>query len=511
MKKAKNFLYKRLRLMTIILIIVIQIIVFLSLIFALSNKFIYSYILLLSISIISTIFVVNKRTKSEFKISWIILIMVLPIFGGVFYLVFGTTLFNKKLRIDMIYTFNNACKNLTYNEEYLEDLKKQDMSVYKQSIYLQNFSLAPLYKNTYNKYLSSGEEKFEVMLEEIKKAKKFIFLEYFIIDEGYLWSNVLEALKEKVNEGLDVRLLYDDAGCVSTLPNKYNEYLKQIGIKCKVFNPLRASMSIVKNYRNHRKILIVDGDVAITGGINLADEYINKVERFGHWKDAAILLKGEGVYSFTIMFLHFWNFDDVEDSDFADFKPTIKLGDNIKGFVQPYCDSPMDLETTSQCVYLNIINNAKEYIYIYTPYFIVDSELLTALCLAAKSGIKVKIVTPFIPDKPIVNMITKSYYRELIEASVEVLEYKIGFVHSKCILCDDNIGIIGTINFDYRSLYHHFECGVFLYDTDCLEDLKKDFIETFKKTLKITLEDTYNKSFYYRLLRGVLKVFAPLM
>lgn len=508
--QIKHALKKRLRSVIVGLIIIFQVIILSALMFSLSNKFIYVYFLFWGISLASAIVIVNKAVKPEFKITWIIMIMLFPIFGGVFYIFFGANIFNRKLKFDMVKSFRFMTNKLEFNNNNHTELKNKDKNHYKQSLYLSKLADAPLYKNTYNKYLCSGEEKFKIMIEEIKKAKKYIFLEYFIIDEGIMWHKVLTALKEKVDEGVDVRIIYDDAGCMATLPFKYNNYLKSIGIKCKIFNPFRLSMSIILNYRNHRKMFIVDGNVAITGGVNLADEYINEKERFGHWKDAGILLKGDAVYYFTIMFLHFWNFDDTEDTDFTKFLPSDSYNDESYGYVQPYCDSPMDNEPVGQSVYLNIINNAKSSVNIYTPYFIVDSEMLMAICLAAKSGIEVNIIVPHIPDKKMVNLITKSYYSELLDAGVNVFEYKKGFIHSKCILVDDDIGVIGTINFDYRSLYHHFECGVLLFGTPSLTELKVDFDKTIEESIKVDDMDI-NKIYSKNYIRWILKIFAPLM
>ena len=318
---------------------------------------------------------------------------------------------------------------------------------------------------------------------------------------------------EKVKEGVDVRLLYDDMGCITTLPNKYHEKMEKLGIKCQVFNKFIPILSIIVNNRDHRKITVIDGHTAFTGGINLADEYINEVVRFGHWKDASIMIKGEAVWNLTVMFLQVWNFIGFNKEDYNKYRPKIYHLDEFgsDGYVQPYGDSPYDNELVGENVYLNIINKAKDYIYINTPYLIIDNELVTALTLAAKSGVDVRIVTPFIEDKWYAHIVTRAYYAQLIEAGVKIYEYTPGFIHSKTFVCDDEIGVVGTINMDYRSLYLHFECGVFLYKTKSVMQIKEDFLNILDVSQNITLEDTKKVKWSNRFLRAILRVFAPLM
>lgn len=513
MYRLSKMFYKYLRLITTVFVMLFQILVFFILTFLLSNNFVHIYVLFLILSIFTTIIIINNNKKSEFKLPWIILVTVFPIFGGIFYFIFVSDVFNKKLKLDLIYNYYQMNEYIVHDKKTEEDLLNIDKRAYKQSLYLKKFAYSSLYKNTYTKYISPGENIYKSLFEEIDKAEKFIFMEFFIIEEGYVWNSILDKLVEKVKQGVDVRIIYDDAGCISKLPNRYYEYLRSLGIKCKVFNPLDASLSMVLNFRNHRKIVVVDGEVGFTGGMNLADEYINKIEKFGYWKDSAVLLRGEAVYSLTLMFLQFWNFDEEFDNNYDKFKPTnhLNYNNNEYGFIQPFSDNPMDGEAVSENVILSIINNATKYIYIYTPYFIVDNELLQSLCFASKSGVKIKIVLPFIPDKKIVNILTKSYYKDLILSGIEVLEYKPGFIHSKCILCDDDIAVIGTINLDYRSLYYHFECGVFLYNTPSCKELKEDFLNTFDECIKITEYDLKKQTFFSKILTAFLKIFSTLM
>jgi len=347
----------------------------------------------------------------------------------------------------------------------------------------------------------------------LKKAEKFIFLEYFIIEEGVMWNSILDILKQKAEEGVDVRVIYDDAGCIFKLPYGYNKKLESMGIKCRVFNPLVPLLSSRINNRDHRKIAIIDGHTGFTGGINLADEYINEYEKFGHWKDSAIMIKGEAVWSMTVMFLSMWNYLDGSNEDFNKFKPDIEpLEESCKdGYVQPFADNPLDDETVGEIVYLNLINKARRYVYITTPYLIIDNEIITALTSAAKGGVDVRIITPYCGDKWYVHEVTRSYYRTLIESGVKIYEYTPGFIHSKTFVVDDEYGVVGTINMDYRSLFLHFECGVWMYKCRTIRDIKKDFNDTLKMCREITIEELNEIKWYKTLERMILRIFAPLM
>ncbi len=388
------------------------------------------------------------------------------------------------------------------------------MSRHNQSEYLTRYAGYPIYENTTAQYLSPGEKKFEKLVEELKKAEHFIFMEYFIIEEGVMWNTVLDILVQKVKEGVDVRVIYDDVGCLRTLPYKYNEKLESLGIKCEVFNPFRPALEVVINNRDHRKIAVIDGHTAFTGGINLADEYINEYPKHGHWKDASIMIHGEAVWSFTLMFLQVWSFlRPSPQDDYELYRPHKYHPQPFKsdGFLQPYGDSPLDGEPVGENAYINMITKAKKYVYINTPYLIVDNEVVTVLKLAAKGGVDVRIVTPHIPDKWYVHLMTSAYYATLIEAGVEIYEYTPGFIHSKTCVSDDDTAIVGTINFDYRSLYLHFECGLWMFNSSEVNAVKEDFLETLKLCQKITLEDCKKVPWYTRFARALFRIFAPLM
>ena len=441
------------------------------------------------------------------------MILVFPIFGVFFYILSSIEVSKKQFRKKIKFYEDKASKYI--DRDNLINLSKIDNDS-KEHItkirYLQEFASFPLYDNTSTKYLTPGEKKFECLLEELKKAKRYIFLEYFIIEEGKMWNSILEILKQKVKEGVKVRVLYDDVGCFFKLPKNYYKKIEKEGIECRVFNPFNPLLTAKQNNRDHRKIVSIDGEVAFTGGINLADEYINEKQPYGHWKDSSIMIKGNAAWSFTLMFLQMWELCGNDNEDYSIYHPnsSYKTDINEKGYVQPYCDSPMDKENVGEHIYLHIINNAKKYVYINTPYLIIDNSMVSALCLAAKSGIDVRIVTPHKWDKKIVHIATRSYYRELINAGVKIYEYSKGFIHSKTFVSDDTIATVGTTNLDFRSLYLHFECGVCIYNNKTVMDVKEDFLETLNSCEIITKEKCK-----CGLLRGmfqeVLRLFAPFM
>lgn len=495
------------------LLILFQLSIILYWVLSLTNKFIYFYFFSLFLGLVLVIYILGRSDNPSYKLAWAIPILVLPIFGGLLYLIFGGNKIGKKLRKRIRKTYDDLSSYYDKNEGIIEEIEKLDKSASNINKYIKNASKYPVYKNTSSKYFSPGEEFFPVFLEELKKAEHFIFMEYFIIDEGYMWDSILEILKEKASKGVEVRIIYDDFGCGRTLPNKYFKKLESFGIKVHVFNQVMPVLSSVLNNRDHRKITVIDGETAFTGGLNLADEYINKRERFGYWKDSAIMIKGDAVWSFSTMFLQMWSLIDNSTVDYnrlMSCRPSSnpELDD---GYVQVYGDSPYDGELIGEGVYMSILNRAKDYVYIYTPYFIIDNELLTALILAAKSGVDVRLVTPHIEDKWYVHIITKSYYAQLIEAGIKVYEYLPGFIHSKVFLSDDEMAAVGTINLDYRSLYLHFECGVYLYKTESIKEIKEDFKDTFNKCKLITLEDTKKIKWSNRFLRAIIRLIAPLL
>lgn len=458
------------------------------------------------------LYLIRKDVNSVYKIAWIILIMGFPLFGGVLYLLIGNKKPSKNLAVRMALVKGEMGENLSQNRWILKELQDQDPAVAGNIRYIGEYGPYPVWKNTETKYFPSGEQMYASMLEDLKKAEHYIFLEYFIIQEGVMWNSMLEILEQKVKEGVDVRLIYDDVGCVSLLPFHYADQMEAKGIKCLAFNRFVPFLSLVMNNRDHRKILVIDGHTAYNGGINLADEYINRKVRFGYWKDTGIRLHGDAVFNFTLMFLEIWNAFRIPDLDYSLFRPRRWHPESFEsdGYVLPYADTPLDYEELGENVYVNILNQAKDYVYIATPYLLISDEMEHALCLAAKRGVDVRILMPGIPDKPTIFFMGKSYYPPLLNAGVKIYEYLPGFVHAKSYVCDYKIATVGTINMDFRSLYLHFECGTFLYGCKSVFDVKKDMEDCFPKCHQVTPGDC-RQGMVGNMLTSVLRVLAPLM
>ena len=508
MKKILRFLTQRVVLTA--LLILIQALLLFGIIWKLNNYFIYFYAFSVLLSLLLTLRIINNKSNPAFKIAWLIPILLFPVLGGLVYLVFGSDRTGKYIRNKMGRIEKEMQDGISKANER-SGIEKMPPDVVNQSHYISNSAHCPPYKNTTVEYLPMGEVKFERMVQELKKAKRYIFMEYFIIQEGTMWNTILDVLEEKAKEGVDVRVIYDDMGCILTLPTGYEKTLREKGIQCQIFNPFIPILSSHFNTRDHRKICVIDGNVGFTGGINLADEYINGYEKHGHWKDTAILLKGEAVFSLTTMFLSMWDYlIKKEGEDYAAYYPD-SWDENAQGIVQPFADNPLDDEAVGETVYLNLINKAKRYVYITTPYLILSNELVTAMNTAAKSGVDVRIITPHVPDKWYVHAVSRSYYEMLVEAGVKIYEYTPGFVHAKTFVVDDEYAVVGTINLDYRSLYLHFECAAWMYKASCVTDVRDDFLKTQQMSQEITLEECRNISIPRRLGRSVLRVLAPLM
>ena len=463
----------------------------------------------IALSVAAAVAIVGSRMDPGYKIAWLLLILPFPIFGGVFYLMVGGGYVPERTRKRMKGMLEKSFYTLK------EDFKSDDLlplggDAAGQASYLERRAACPAYTNTETEYFPLGDEAFPRMLEELEKAEKYIFLEYFIIQPGIFWDSILSILERKAAQGVEVRVLYDDFGCMFTLPRDYNETLIQKGIQCRVFNRLMPVMSLRLNNRDHRKLLIIDGRTGFTGGINLADEYINVRARFGHWKDAAIRLEGDAVWSMTVSFLSMWDFTHSEEERFTPFRPAPARAGAV-GYVQPYHDCPWDNEAVGQSVYLHLIYRAKRYVYITTPYLVIDYSLTMALTTAAKSGVDVRIITPHVADKWYVHAVTRAYYEVLIEAGVRIYEYTPGFIHAKTFTVDDEYGVVGTINLDFRSLYLHFECAAWLYRCSCIPKMREDFMQTLAVSQEVTLEECRGVGLVTRVVRSVLRVFAPLM
>lgn len=459
--------------------------------------------------------IVNKESNPAFKICWMVVSTVLPVVGGMLYLYaqlnIGSRMVNH--RLNELYQMTKTC--VRKDPETLRQLEEASPSMANLAQYLADNGNYQVYQNTRVTYFPLGENKFEEMLIQLEKAQKFIFLEYFIISEGYMWGRVLKILEEKVKQGVEVRVMYDGFNTLTYLPAHYPRELEALGISCKVFSPIRPIFSTTYNNRDHRKVLVIDGHTGFTGGINLSDEYINQKERFGHWKDTAVMLQGEAVQGLTQMFLHMWNisekkpvFEPYLRPELNHYAGSMKLSE---GFVLPYADSPFDEEAVGKLVYLDMINRADRYVHIMTPYLILDYDMKEALTFAAKRGVDVKLILPHIPDKVTAFALAKAHYRELISAGVHVYEYLPGFVHAKVMIADDDKAVVGTINLDYRSLYLHFEDAVLLYQVPENADIEADVQDTLKKCHEVTMEDVRHEKLYMRILGFLLKVMSPMM
>lgn len=451
------------------------------------------------------IYLVNSSMDSSAKITWLLVIMVLPILGACLYLYSLLSVGSRTLRRVTKEKTNFTRQNLRANEEEWQALAIQDPQAAATATYLDKTGRFPVYAHNKVTYYPLGEYKWEALLEDMKAAKEFIFMEYFIIQEGLMWGKMLEVIKKKAAEGVEIRVMYDGTNEFSTLPHNYRKKLAEIGVQCKVFSPLIPIVSTYFNYRDHRKILVVDGKVAYNGGVNLADEYINAYQKHGHWKDTAIRIEGPAVDSFTTMFLELWHLTD----EMPVYDKYIGKYDTFdeKGYVIPFGDNPFDEYKAGETVYMDILYQAKRYVHITSPYLILDDEMIAALCSTALRGVEVKLIVPGISDGKMVEALGKTYYKRLVEAGVEVYNYSPGFIHAKMFISDDVKAVVGTINLDYRSLYHHFECGTYMYDTDCIAQIEADYQDTLAKCHRVTLEEARLGSIIGR----VVRLFAPMM
>ena len=491
------------------LLIVIQVAWLAALLLRLGNSLPAIQTVLRILSLVAILFVIKSDMNPSYKIGWVLLIAVLPILGGLMYVIFGNKRPTKYMREMLRAQLEKSAEYLGTQESITGELDGGAAGLFK---YLEGSAGYPTAKNTTVRYYRVGEEMYADLLPELEKAEKFIFLEYFIIRPGEMWDGVLEILKRKAAAGVDVRIIYDDMGCIDILPANYNATLEGWGIRTMAFNRFVPAVSLVMNNRDHRKITVIDGKVGFTGGINISDEYINVKERFGHWKDTGLMLKGPGVFNLTLMFLEMWNAFNKDGDNYADFIPEsyVEKGGTDDGYVLSFSDSPLDNESVGESVYTDMLYQAKDYIYITTPYLAIDSELQTAMCMAAKRGVDVRMITPGIPDKKIVYRLTRSYYPTLLRAGVKIYEYTPGFIHAKSFVCDDKLCVVGTINMDYRSLYLHFECGTLMYNNPEIKQVKRDDLETMEKCRKVELSDM-KTNFIGELFDSFLRSIAPLL
>ena len=462
------------------------------------------------VSVATVIAIVNRSMSPESKVTWLIVTFV-PVFGPLLYLMFGERRLSKK-ELKQLQELNSIAFHENNGRQLHLQLQETDKSAYGIiNALLHMDSNAEVYGQTDSQFFASGEEMWQQMLEDLKRAEKFIFLEYYIVEEGLMWDSILEILEEKAAQGVEVKMLYDDIGCMVTLPGDYTVYLRSKGIDAHKFNKVIPRMTVAYNNRDHRKILVIDGQISYTGGINLADEYINRIERFGHWKDSGIRIDGPATQAFTRLFLMNWYINRGEISDFDQYHLENQTRHG-SGLCIPYGSGPKPIYKTKvgKIVYQNLINQAEDFVYITTPYLIIDYDLTEDIKNAAMRGVDVRIVTPHIPDKKLIQLITRGAYPDLLSAGVRIFEYTPGFIHSKQMIVDDRFAAVGTINLDYRSLVHHYENAVLLYKTESIADIRKDFERIFEQSQEI-FSDTINPTWYQMMIKEVTQLFAPML
>ena len=462
------------------------------------------------ISVATVIAIVNRSMSPESKVTWLIVTFV-PVFGPLLYLMFGERRLSKK-ELKQLQELNSIAFHENNGRQLHLQLQETDKPAYGIiNALLHMDSNAEVYDHTDSQFFANGEEMWQQMLEDLKRAEKFIFLEYYIVDEGLMWDSILEVLEEKAAQGVEVKMLYDDIGCMVTLPGDYTVHLRSKGIDAHKFNKVIPRMTVAYNNRDHRKILVIDGQISYTGGINLADEYINRIERFGHWKDSGIRIDGPATQAFTRLFLMNWYINRGEISDFDQYHLENQTRHG-SGLCIPYGSGPKPIYKTKvgKIVYQNLINQAEDFVYITTPYLIIDYDLTEDIKNAAMRGVDVRIVTPHIPDKKLIQLVTRGAYPDLLSAGVRIFEYTPGFIHSKQMIVDDRFAAVGTINLDYRSLVHHYENAVLLYKTESIADIRQDFEDIFEVSQEI-FSDTINPTWYQMIIKEVTQLFAPML
>ncbi len=459
------------------------------------------------ISVVLVLVLISSRANPTVKITWLVLFAVMPLVGVTLYVFTWSDVGHRALR-DRVQQLLRLTRHYLPQTEAAAELREKDPGAGGLSRYLERCGF-PTYGDSNVTYFPSGEAKYAALLRELEAAEKFIFLEYFIIDKGEMWDTILAILERKAREGVDVRVLYDGTCEVALLPRGYYKQLEKRGLRAKAFAPLTPFLSTHYNYRDHRKILVVDGRVAFTGGVNLADEYINRVECFGHWKDTAARIEGEAVKSFTRLFLQMWSIEGKVE----DFTPYLAASRGVvsRGYVIPYGDCPLDDDQIGERVYMDILNRAEKYVHVMTPYLILDGEMETALKFAAERGVEVSLILPGIPDKRVPYALAKTHYASLLDSGVKIYEYVPGFIHAKSFVCDDKEAVVGTINLDYRSLYHHFECAAYFYGQDCIAEMEQDFAATLQKCRLVTRQSIKKEPWLRRLTGFLLKAIAPLL
>ncbi len=495
----------------IILLLLLQLVLLFALFRYLNSYMPLTFAATVGLSLVMALVVVNQEGDPTIKISWLVIMMVAPVFGGLLYIFVGTQITHKIIAaIDQRLAAETAAL-LQPDPAAMEALERRDPQTASFARYMAAHAQAPAYTGCEVTYFPQGEDKFRELLRQLEQAERFIFMEYFILAEGYMWRQILEVLERKAREGVEVRVMYDGTCAVLLLPYQYPKTLEELGIQCRMFNPLRVALSTHYNNRDHRKIVVIDGHTAFTGGINLADEYIGRKVLHGHWKDTAVMIRGPAVRSFTLLFLHMWNMTPGKMEDFTPYLPQAESRGEGTGWVIPYGDSPLDGENVGETVYMDILNTAQRYVHIMTPYLILDNEMVTALTYAAKRGVEVVILMPHVPDKRTVFALSRNYYSELLKAGVRIYEYTPGFLHAKVFVSDDRKAVVGSINLDYRSLYLHFECAAFLCEIPAISQIEADYQATLAVSQEVTLADCRRYPLLQRLTGKLLRLAAPLL
>ncbi|MBQ1387096.1 MAG: cardiolipin synthase [Erysipelotrichales bacterium] len=520
-KWIANFFWKLYKILThrmfltVILLLVQFVVMYLMLYYA-NDYSVYVQGVFQFISVLMIIYILNQDDNPNEKMSFIMFIALIPFFGVPFYIIWRGKTVHEKYRLTLEKSHNQV-KHLHMQDESVgNELRELDRKRYREAEYVYRESDFPVHKNTSTKYYPSAEALYEELLPALENAKHFIFMEFFIIKHGEMFDTIMEILKRKVKEGVEVRFMYDDFGCAGNLPMHYDRELKEMGIEGVIFNPFNPRLTINHNFRDHRKIIVIDGYIGFTGGLNLADEYINKISPYGYWKDSGIRLEGDAVWNLTVSFLENWDFASESHSDYALFTPHRYHEESFEalddGYVMPYADNPLDDEELGQSVYVNMINNAVDYIWFTTPYLVLETSVQNALELAAKRGVDVRIITPGIPDNKIhTYVVTRSTYRHLIQNGVRIYEYTQGFVHAKNVLSDDEVMSCGTINLDYRSMYHNFENGVWVYRSKSIEDMKKDFLQVMEVSKEIDMDWVKKRPLTQRFAQYIYRIMSPFL
>ena len=491
------------------LLILLQIVVTITIVYVLTIQLAPLYILFNIIGLIMITYIINRRGNPDYKLAWIVFIMISPIVCGFMFLIWGNGKMRPKVKKRLNFVQTKTRKSLVYESNVYQELCQKHPTHCSESTILFNESRFPAYTDTSVEYLSPGEVFFPKLLEALQSAEKYIFIEFFILAKGYMWDRIFQILKEKAKHGVEIKIIFDDFGSISRQDRNFIKRLKNCGIKVVAFNPVRPSVDLFLNNRDHRKIVVVDGYIGITGGINIGDEYINRTNPFGYWLDSAVILRGKATANLVVAFCEMWS--TINKEYLSPDKYLIDDFIKVNGFVQPYCDDPLQAETPAKDLYCQILSNARKYVYITTPYLILDNTTINYLTLAAKSGIDVRIITPKIRDKWYVHPVTQFNYEELLEAGIRIFEFSKGFIHSKSFVSDDEVATVGTVNMDYRSFYFHFECGTWICGNETVNEIRDHFLKTQSESNEIILAKWKKRPLKKKLKESILHIFAPFM